>query len=202
LSGRLRLALAAATIALLGALPTAAQAALIDTSLCDGAALSQPFARWADDASYKLAPGGDFEGALTGWTLTGKAAKVAGNEPWSGGRSSLSIPAGSSATSAPTCVNAANPSYRFFVRSSGGLLGLVPAITVSLVYRDSVLGLVALPLGIVFPSSSWTASPVELTLAALPAALANGSVPLSLRFASVLGTWTVDDVYVDPHQRG
>src|SRR4051812_24602488 len=197
-------ALVAAVAALTAITPAAANAALVDTTNCDGSAVSQPFKASSGDAAYyKLIPGGTFEGSLAGWSLGGRAATVAANSPWSAGSRSLSLPAGATAVSPAVCVNAANPSYRFFVRSSGGLLlGLLPAITVSLQYHDSLLGIVPLPLGLCPSSSSWTASPVEVTLAALPAALADGSVPLSLKFASVAGTWTIDDVYVDPWQRG
>ena len=175
-----------------------ASAALVDTSLCDGAQLSQPFAAYGDQNFYKLAPGGDFEGSLSGWSVNGARVVSGGSDS----AHALQLGPGASATTAPFCVNAANPSYRFFSRSSGGLLGLLPVMNVSLVYRDGLLGLVALPLGVAVPTSSWAPSPVELTLAALPAALANGDVPLSLRFRAIAGTWTVDDVFVDPWNRG
>jgi hypothetical protein len=193
---RVGVAMVAAAALLIPA--SSASAALIDTSNCDGSTVSQPFAQWGDHASYKLAPGGDFEGSLSGWGLSGARRITGGFQSGS----SLQLPPGSSATSAATCVNASNPSYRFMVKSSGGLLGLVPVMVVSLVYHDSVLGLVPLPLGVVLPSSSWAPSPVEVTLSALPAALANGDVPLSLRFTAVAGTWTVDNLYVDPWNRG
>ena len=195
-----------AAAAALAVVPAAgASAALINSSDCDGAALSQPFAPWGDSASYKLLPGGDFEGSLTGYTLSGGAKVVSGSETFaatgSAGAKSLSIPAGGSVLTAATCVNSANPTYRFFFKSSGGLLGLLPAMTVSLVYRDGLLGIVELPLGTVLPSGKWAPSPQELTLAALGSAVSDGSVPLSLRFTSVAGTWSVDDIYVDPVAR-
>jgi hypothetical protein len=190
----------------LALLPAAsASAALIETSACDGAPLSQPFAPWGDANLYKLAPGGDFEGSQSGWSLSGGARKVAGSEPFAAtgraGSSSVSIPAGGSVTSAPTCVNAAYPSFRFFYKSSGGLLGLVPALSVDLVYRSGLLGLVAIPAGVVLPSGQWQPSLPMLTLSAVGAAVAGGQAPLSVRFTSVAGTWSVDDVFIDPHQR-
>jgi hypothetical protein len=191
-----------AAAAAFAVLPAAgASADIINTGLCDGAALSQPFAPWGDSAQYKLLPGGDFEGALDGYTLRGGAKVVSGNESFGPGAKSLSIPAGGSVLTAATCVNSANPTYRFFYKSSGGLLGLVPAMTVSLVYQDGLLGIVELPLGVILPSGKWTPSGKELTLATLGSAIADGSVPLALRFTSVAGTWSVDDVYVDPAAR-
>jgi hypothetical protein len=187
------------------AAPATADAALIETAPCDGAELTQPFAAWGDDALYKLAPGGDAEGTLAGWTFAGGGKVVSGSEPFAAtgelGSRSFSLPAGGSVTSAPTCVNAGNPSFRFFVRSSGGLLGLLPAMKVDLVYRDGLLGLVALPIGTVLPSSSWKASGKMFSLSVVGAAVAGGEVPLSLRFTSLAGTWQVDDVFVDPFRR-
>src|SRR5688500_5424451 len=151
---RVRLTFLGALAVACAAVPAApASADLIETGACDDAALSQPFERWNDDALYKLAPGGDAEGSLAGWTCSGGAKKVAGSEPFAAtgaqGASSFSIPAGGSVTTAATCVNAAYPSFRFFVKSSGGLLGLLPVMTASLVYRDGLLGLVELPIGTV-----------------------------------------------------
>src|SRR4051794_14068474 len=191
-----------AAAAAFAVLPAAgASADVINTGLCDGAALSQPFAPWGDDAQYKRLPAGDFEGALDGYTLRGGAKVVSGNESFGPGARSLSIPAGGSVLTAATCVNSANPTYRFFSRSQGGLLGLLPAMTVSLVYEGGLLGIVELPLGVVLPSGKWQPSDKQLTLATLGSAVADGSVPLALRFTSVAGTWTVDDVYVDPFSR-
>jgi hypothetical protein len=189
-------------VALVGS-PASAQAALVELSPCDGAKLSKPFARWGDLANYKLAPGGDIEGSLTGWTLSGGAKRVAGSEPWgvsgSVGSGALALPAGASAVSAATCVNAGAPSFRFFARATGGLLPLLKA---ELVYRDSVLGLVAVPAGVVLPTAGWQPTLPMLTASALPAALAGGDTPLAVRFTAVSGSWQVDDVFVDPYSRG
>lgn len=194
--------LTVAATAALALIPAAgASASLIDTSLCDGAELSQPFAAWNDSNFYKPAPGGNVEGSLTGWTFTGGAKKVAANSPFSSGSGAISIPAGGSVTTAGTCVNAAYPTLRFFTKSSGGLLGLLPAMKVDLVYRDNLLGLVALPAGVVLPSGTWRPSPAMWTLAAVGGLVSDGQTPLSLRFTAVAGTWQVDDIFIDPHVR-
>jgi hypothetical protein len=197
-----RIAVAAAVIA---AIPAAsAEAALIETGACDDAALTQPFAPWGDRAYYKLAPGGDFEGAH-GWSLRGGAATVSGSEPFratgEAGASSVRIPAGGSITSPATCVNAAYPTFRLFAKSSGGLLGLVPLMKAEVLYRDGLLGIIAVPAGVVTPSATWSPTGAQLTLSAVGAAVAGGEAPLSIRLTSVLGTWTVDDVFVDPYRR-
>ena len=76
-----RLAGAAALAALVaGALSTATFAADKPVADCPPETLVQPFLNWHDHSSYFLAPGGDFETAPAGWTLTGSPAVVAGNE--------------------------------------------------------------------------------------------------------------------------
>jgi len=200
---RMRALLAVAAVTLLGTQAASAQAAVVETSPCDGATLSKPFVRWADVADYKLAPGGDFEGGLAGWTLAGGAGTTAGSEPWNvtgaaGGRS-LALPAGAAATTPATCVNAGAPTFRFFARSTGGLL---PLLKVDLVYRDTALRLVPVPVGVVVGGSAWRPTLPMLTASVVAGALANGDAPLSLRFTALSGTWQLDDVYVDPYARG
>jgi hypothetical protein len=203
-AGRSLLKVVAATACLV-ALPAAtANADLIETSACDDAALTKPFTPWGDSNWYKLAPGGDFEGAH-GWSLKGNARTAAGSSPFAAtgdkGTTSVVLPAGASVTSPATCVNAAYPTFRLFAKSSGGLLGLVPLLKAEVLYRDGLLGIIPVPAGVVTLSGSWTPSGAQLTLSALGAAVAGGEAPISIRLTSVLGTWTVDDVFVDPYRR-
>ncbi len=115
-------AAAALAIGAAFALPvSAARANLIDLGPCNTSALSQPFAPWGDPAPYELAPGGDFE--TPAWTLGGGAQRVHGSEPYAAtgklGWWSVELPAGSSAQSPSTCVDAAYPTLRFFIAGSG-----------------------------------------------------------------------------------
>lgn len=192
------------TVALCALIPAAAANAVVSLEDCDGAELSRPFAQFGDPAQYKLAPGGDFEGAH-GWTLSGGAKVASGSEPWGVtgkvGAKSLVVPAGGSATSPATCVNAAYPTFRFFSKSSGGLLGLLPAVKVEVLYGEGLAQIVALPAGVALPSSGWIPNAPMLTSAAVGAALAGGEAPIAIRITSVSGTWSVDDVFVDPYRR-
>ncbi|HEX3873827.1 MAG TPA: hypothetical protein VHW26_06755 [Solirubrobacteraceae bacterium] len=175
-----------------------AQASVIALTACDGSTLTQPFLPWADSSPYKLVPGGDFEGPLTGWSLSPSAAVVAGSEPagvtGSVGSSSLSLPAGASAQSATTCVDAAYPAFRFFARTDrpGSILA------VSAVYQ-TLLGPTAVPVGLVTLSPNWTPTLPMLTASVVGGLLTNGTAPLALRFTELTGTSQVDDVFVDPH---
>ena len=87
---------------------------LVSLNTCNSSALTHPFAPWLDSADYELAPGGNFESST--WTLTGGAKRAAGSDPYAAtgtlGSSSMSLPAGSSAQSPLTCVDAAYPTIR------------------------------------------------------------------------------------------
>jgi hypothetical protein len=192
-----RLVTGLSTIVAVGALGTVllpaatAQADIVDLSACNLSPLSQPFAPWLDPASYELAPGGDFESAS--WTLAGGATRVPGSERFAAtgalGSWSLSLPAGASAQSPTTCVDAAYPTVRMFVSGTG-------LVAVSVVY-----GNVVLPAGVAVAAGGWTPSPVSLTSSALVAAASDGSAPVSLRLATLAGDVRVDDVFVDPWNR-
>ena len=178
--------------------PAAAAAADGGPTACDGSSVSQPFLSFGDSGSYKLVPGGDFEGSLTGWSLTGSAGAVPGSEPagvtGTVGASSLGLSTGDTAQSPTTCVNAAYPSFRLFARSDrpGSVIG------VSVVYQTA-LGQLTLPVGAVIPGRSWAPTPPLPTLAAVGSMLAGGSTSVALRFNELAGSSQIDDVYVDPH---
>ncbi|MGH2915608.1 MAG: hypothetical protein ACRDMX_11530 [Solirubrobacteraceae bacterium] len=177
-----------------------AHAALISTNACDSSALSQPFAPWGDTAQYKLVPGGSFEGGASGWTLRGEAAVVPGSEPFgatgSVGSSSLELGAGASATSPFTCVNAAYPTFRFFGRNHG----LLSIVVVSVVYR-TVLGEVAVPVGVSALSGNWSPSLPMLTASVATGLLSGGTTQVALRFTALTGHSQIDDVFIDPRCR-
>jgi len=183
------------------AIPVSAQASLLDLGHCDNAALTQPFSQWGDLNYYKLAPGADFEGSLSGWSLQGGATQGSGSESYgvggSVGSSSLSLPAGASATSPPTCVNAAYPDLRLFTRTdSPG-----SSVNVSVVFNAPLLGTVTIPVGVVMPTGDWQPSGRMLTGSAIPSLLHGGTADISLKFTANGGTVQVDDVYVDPWGR-
>src|SRR5262249_29851579 len=147
---------------------------------------------WADLASYELAPGGDFENPA--WTLSGGARRVPGSEPFAAtgthGNWSLTLPAGSSAQSPATCVDAADPSVRFFIAGKG-------SVAVSL-----IAGKLVLPAGIAVGGVGWLPAPVTVTTSAVVSALSDGVAQVSLRLTALSGSPQVDDVFIDPWNRG
>ncbi len=174
-----------------------AQAALISTGACNEAALSQPFLAWGDSNLYELVPGGDFAGSPSGWTLSGGAQRVTGGEPYTvdgavGGHS-LSLPAGASAQSPYVCVNASYPTFRFFARNEG-----VASTVLVQVVDKTLLGPVALPLGVVALSGDWQPTLPMLTGSLVTGALSGGTAEVALRFTALTGASRVDDVFVDP----
>jgi hypothetical protein len=197
---RRRIVFAAVVAAALAALTTAtsARAALVSTSACDGAPLSQPFAPWGDTHLYKLVPGGDFEEGLAGWSLSGGARRVPGGEPYAvngaAGSWSLELPAGASAQSPFTCVNAAYPTLRFFARDSG----LLSNVLVQLVYRTPLGVEAVIPVGIVALHGEWEPTLPMLTASAVPGTLSGGTAQVALRFTALLGSSWIDDVFIDP----
>jgi len=175
---------------------TSAQAA--SGATCPAGTLSQPFAPWGDSSPYALVPGGDFESALTGWSLSGGAQRTAGSESYavtgSLGAWSLALPAGATAQSPFICVSAADRTFRFFARSVGGT-----ATVLAQVVYQTPFGNVAIPVGKVVANSSWAPSEAFHTGAALASMLSpSGTAQLALRFGSLGGNARVDDVFIDP----
>jgi hypothetical protein len=202
-----RLVLAAITAtALTGAIAAPANAGILTApeSDCGDETLSQPFAQFGDNASYKAVRNGGFETGTDGWTLTRGAKVVSGNEPWkvggSGHARSLVLPAGSSAISPVSCVGLAEPTLRFFVKKNRAPLLGISTLAVS-VYVKTSLGLtVPVPVGVVLANGQWKPTPPMLIVANLLPLLPGDRTPVKFQFTPVLGDWQIDDVYVDPHR--
>ncbi len=167
---------------------------------CPAVTLTQPFLGWGDSSSYELVAGGSFEGSLSGWTLSGGAQKVAGSEPYGAtgtvGSFSLGLPAGASAQSPFTCVEAGYKTFRFFARN----IGAVSKVLVQVVYQTPI-GLVSVPVGGVTSSNGWQPTPAMPTGAALAGLLMGGTAQMALRFTAVTGNSAIDDTFVDPRMR-
>jgi hypothetical protein len=170
--------------------PAAAQAQLFNFNSCSNESLSQPFAQWGDYSSYELAPGGDFESVPTSWTLSGGASVVAGSEPYAAtgtlGQYSLSLPAGASAESPSTCVDAAYPTMRMFVGGTG-------TVAVSVAYDG-----LTIPTGIAVAAGSWVPTAPFLTGSGIVGALHGGTAQINLVVSGLTGNPQVDDVFIDP----
>ena len=170
---------------------------------CTPPVTSKAFAPWGDQADYQLAPGGAFEEGDQSWQLNGGASVVDGNEPWkvhgSGDSSSLRLPPGATATSPVMCVGVEDPTLRLFAKNNRALLS---TMTVEVIFETSLGLKAAVPIGVLLPHGQWKPSPRFLVVANLLPLLPGSKTPVQFRVRSVgLGTWFVDDFYVDPKCR-
>ena len=170
---------------------------------CDDGPITQPFQRFGDRANYKLLPGGSFEAGTAAWQLSDGAKLVSGNESYKvggdGHSRSLSLPSGSAAVSPFTCVGLNEPTLRLFAKRNSALLGLVSTLNVQIQVKTSLglsLWLPVLPgdLG----GSSWHPTAQMPLIANILALSHSDRTPVRFRFSPLLGSWQIDDVYVDP----
>jgi hypothetical protein len=202
---RSRRALAAAVISIVAATTlvaaSTAHAGLLTAPAanCDDPPIDRPFVPWIDLANYVLAPEGALESAQD-WSLKGDAGLVAGNETYyvtdEDHSTSLRLPPGSSATTAPMCVGLEHPTLRFFARNNGGLLS---SLLVEVQFADSLGNTLSLPIGLIVGTKRWQPTLPLLIVANLLPLLPGDQTPVTFRFTPLgPATWDIDDVYVDP----
>jgi len=207
MKNRLRASLIAASLAaaaLAAGAPAASAGLLVESAPdCTPKPTTQPFAPWGDGTQYNLAPGGSFEGGAGSWSLGGGASLVSGNEPWkvagADDSRSLRLPPGATATSPVICVGLEHPTLRFFAKNNSALLS---TMTVEVITETSLGLKAAVPIGVLLPNGQWKPEPKLLVVANLLPLLPGEHTPVQFRLRSAgLGTWSVDDFYVDPRCR-
>lgn len=178
--------------------------------VCAEHAFSQPFAAFGDAADYTLAPGGDFEGTLDGWTVDGTASIVTDdvdNLGRGGDSKALRLSAGAQVTSPPVCVTTDYRTLRFFARSMKPATGIL-AVDVLYPEGDGLLNRVRV--GLLLSSGKWAPTPVMSSATVLTgvvnalaaAKTATTTTTLRVRLTAIAGgAWEVDDVFVDPRLR-
>jgi hypothetical protein len=193
--------LVAGVAALAIAAPAQAGVLVSSATNCDDQVYEQPFLPWADPASYVLAPDGTFEQGAGGWTLSGNALVVSGNESYyvhgAGESSSLSVGSGSSATSDAICVGIEHPTLRVFARNGGSPLA---TLKVEVLFEDASGSVHALPIGLLTAGAQWQPSVVMPVVANLLPLLPGDHTAVAFRFSANGGSWKIDDVYVDPYR--
>jgi hypothetical protein len=170
---------------------------------CDGQVPEQPFLPWADPSNYVLVPNGAVEQGAR-WNLKGGATRVAGNETHYvhnvADTSSLSLPPGSSATTASMCVDIEHPTLRVLARNSGSTLS---SLLVEVLYEDATGRKRAAPIGAYAGTSSWQPTAPLAVVANLFTLLPGTHDDVAFRFTPLdEGSWWIDDVYVDPFRHG
>ena len=161
---------------------------------------AHPFAAFDDAGLYTLIGGGDFEGDLSAWTLTGAAHVVADNNPFlADGATAVVLGPGDSLTTAPICIDDTHPWFRFFANNQSRGKGKVK---IEVLYTDlkgkarakSTDDYTAADAG-------WQAS--DTVGIDVNWDHAGDAVPVQFRFtAQPNSSFELDDVYVDPMARG
>lgn len=156
-------------------------------------ATSSPFTHWGDPGQYYFPGDAGFEGGGAGWTLSGGATVVSGNEPWfvhsSSDSHSLQIPNGGSATTT-ICIDKASPELRFFAVGKGA------KITISLAATSGPKA-AKLDGGKWTSAGSWNVSPpISTVMSSATSNASNNSVQVTFSVSG--GTAQIDDLYVDP----
>jgi hypothetical protein len=169
-----------------------------DAPGCPSTPVVQPFAPWGDSSDYFPAPDGGFEQGAAGWSLHGKAAVVDGNEPFAvnaaGDDTALSLPAGSSATTAPFCIGVEHRSMRFFADAAAS-----STLDVDVLVQGPGSSQRALRIATVHGGDAWAPSAVVPMVVNELAAEHGNAIDVRLRFSPHgAGAWTIDDVFVDP----
>jgi hypothetical protein len=170
------------------------------TAPCAGESLSQVFADWGDPSWYFLAPNGSFEDGSTAWSLTGGARVVRSTDPFGLGgaedRRSLALPTGASATSAPFCIRRDSRTVRWVQRGSRGA-----TLAVEVVHTSTRASSPGRTLDVVRGNGDWGPSaPVKIPLHGTGAS-GDGYTVVALKLTALTGTWSIDDLNVDPRMR-
>jgi hypothetical protein len=158
--------------------------------------LSTPFTSWGDSYDYALSPGAAFETGLSGWSATGGAAIVAGNEPWylraKSDSHALYLPSGSSVTSSPICEPHLQPLLRLFVKNVGSSTGQLHVEMIVVQNGTTYL----LDGGLVSAGASWS---LTQRIASSWSGPLSGSLQVRLTPVGTGAAFVVDDLYVDPY---
>ena len=193
-----------------GAAAALAVAAPSASAACGDKPFSPVFSPWDDLASYTLAPNGDFEAGLTGWTVTGSAKLVADNPrkiaEQTGDATALELAPGSSATSPPICVGSGYPTSRMFGNTIKRTAETGSSLQVEVLYTDATRGGQATKkLGSTPDELGWDATR-KMSLAQGQLNIkpdSTGSTYIRYRFKPLYkATWRIDDLYIDPRLKG
>lgn len=191
-----------AAVAVLAAIGATVASAAQTASDCPTYTTTQPFGAWSDQGYYFLAPGGNFENTLTGWTAKNGAKVVSGNESYYVGSKSdshsLGLPGGSSVTSPSICVTSDTPDIRLFAMNSGSSSS---RLNVTMTYTNQKGKPATANIAQLSGGSSWSLSaPLNILANIQPLLDSTGSTWVTFTFAPAdsKGKWQVDDFYVDP----
>lgn len=214
----IRIGIGATLVALAGLLSSSAIAAPAPTQpapalvsapeppACAFPTLSQPFSSLGDPNSYFLVPGANFESGTNGWTLSGGARIVAGNETLlaepATNTHSLALPTTSASVTTPTfCVTTQAPTFRMLIKNNGNLGHIDGQLAIYLNFTGANGAAQQVKIaGLTVNSTAWTLSPSISFIQYLSTPLQSGYANISLTITpnDNHGNWQLDDINVDP----
>ena len=164
---------------------------------------SQVFSPWGDGNYYLPAPNGGFESGSSGWSLSGGASVVGGNESFlATGTHSLSLPSGSSALSPTVCLGTKQQYIRMFGKDLGGTDS---GLRVRIYWYGLLNQLLGFSDYAVFPGGDdWAPTGAVRSggglLAPLPilSLVSSSSARIQITPLGNGSRWQIDDVFVDP----
>jgi hypothetical protein len=200
-----RVLVAALGVAALFATPAQAAGVANPYDCAPQATLAQSFSAWSDYNLYTPVRNAGVEEGAAGWTLSGGATVVPGNEPWKIGgawhRNALDLPGGSSAITAPLCIDETYPHFRLFARNTGALRS---ALKIEVLYFDSKGNIKETkPYDYRTFSNAWQPTGM-VGINVFTSKTTVAAAPVAFRFTPISndGHFQIDDVYVDPWARG
>jgi len=157
-----------------------------------------------DTNSYYLASNGGFENGSYGWSLSGGASVVYGNEPFlASGTHSLSLPSGSSATSPVICLGPNDVYVRMFGSDATGTDSGLRVRVIWYGLLNTVLGLSDVTT--YAPGGPWAAQG-QLDSSGggniLLPLLGSTSARIQITPIGSGSKWRIDDLYIDPWLMG
>jgi hypothetical protein len=200
-----RVVAAAFGLAVLSAAPAQAKPAIANPYDCKPVpTLTQPFAPFGDLALYTPVADAGVEAGAATWTLSGGATVVGGNEPWQVGGAtdshSLDLPAGSSAVTAPICIDQTYPYFRAFALNAGSGKR---SLEIDVLYFDTKGKLLSTkPYGYESATTAWQPTPT-IAIEVFDKKSTVAAAPVTFRFMpkGKDAHFLIDDVYVDPYSR-
>ena len=158
------------------------------------------FAPWGDYNLYYPVPNGGLENGSSGWSLSGGAAVVPGNEPfYPSGKRSLALQSGSTATSPVVCIGPKDVRIRMFGSDPGGEDSGLHVRVLWYGLLNQLLGVS--DYGTFASGGGWAPTSTVNSVGGfnlLVPLLGSTSARIQLTPSGSDSGWRIDDVYVDP----
>ena len=186
--------------------PPAAAAEVSNRYNCQHSApqASQVFSAFGDAAEYTPVENAGLENGTTGWTLRGRAAVVDDNEPWNVGgvlgSHALDLPTGSSAVTAPICIDPTYPYFRFFAKNANGNNAHLKVEVIDYDSKGNIQK--QWPPTYTAQTAGWQPTS-KFAITVFSGTNTTSDTPIAFRFVPMGATahYVIDDVYVDPWSR-